>query len=232
MNKLPSGEVAERARIGDTDHPDYVSSECLLYFVRRMKADDDCILQGLFLVLRRRVLQAVPMPARGEADRIFDLEVRERVLDTFQELLCSDRCAYNDRLDFYEVRFNSALAKLQMTVRRAVYREQKRFAPLQVEDSEGNPPPGAGAWLETFCSAPDDEEDRLRYRSRQFAAISQLPPNEKRVIDLLLEGYLIESQDASVKTITKILGCSEKTVRNRRDRAIETLRAAMEEEDT
>ena len=232
LSLLSPDELLERAQVSDTDQPDYVPSECLLFFVRRPLEMDVNTLKDLFIILRNRVLRSVPMPSRGDAERIFDVEVRDRVLDAFQELLCRDRKEYDDRLDYYEVNFNDALLKVRMTARRAVSRERKRFSDLPVEDTDGNPPPGAETWLGTVCSDLDDEEERLRYRSRLYAAISQLPPDEKRVIDLLLEGYLIESQDASVKTITKILGCSEKTVRNRRDRAIETLRAAMEEEDT
>jgi len=70
------------------------------------------------------------------------------------------------------------------------------------------------------------------YRSRVHAAIRTLPSNERQVIELLLQGYRIDSEDESVITIAKILSCSEKTVRNRRDRAVATvLRMLKEEED-
>jgi hypothetical protein len=38
---------------------------------------------------------------------------------------------------------------------------------------------------------------------------------------------LIESKDPTVMTITKVIGCAEKTIRNRRDKAFAALRAAL-----
>ena len=48
---------------------------------------------------------------------------------------------------------------------------------------------------------------------------------------MLLQELPIDSKDKEVKTIVKVLGCSEKTVRNRRDRAFVKLRDALKEEE-
>jgi hypothetical protein len=47
---------------------------------------------------------------------------------------------------------------------------------------------------------------------------------------MLLQGFQIESDDPELTTIVKVLGCVEKTVRNRRDKALMTLQAALAEE--
>ena len=41
---------------------------------------------------------------------------------------------------------------------------------------------------------------------------------------------IAESDDPEVTTIVKVLGCVEKTVRNRRDKALKALQAALAEE--
>ena len=70
------------------------------------------------------------------------------------------------------------------------------------------------------------------FRSKLLVAISLLPPDQRRVVELLLQEYPIDSKEAGADTIVKILGCTEKTVRNRRDRAFAKLREALKEGDT
>ena len=50
------------------------------------------------------------------------------------------------------------------------------------------------------------------------------------MMELLLLGIPIESKEPGVQTIVHILGCTEKTVRNRRNRAYVALRNNLEEE--
>ena len=79
----------------------------------------------------------------------------------------------------------------------------------------------------------EGENVGLPFRSKLHVAISSLPPEERQVIELILKGLpdpLIQTK-MSV-TIAKVVGCSEKTVRNRRDRAFEKLRDALKEEET
>ena len=45
-----------------------------------------------------------------------------------------------------------------------------------------------------------------------------------------LEGFQIDSKDKNAMTIARILKCNERTVRNRRDRAFETLKPILEAE--
>ena len=129
--QLPASELVRRARIEQAEDPDYVPSECVLFFVRRPSiGDDETVFHDLFVVLRQRVLRAVPVPGRRLAgankfaEKATDLEVREAVLQKLQELLCGDRGEYDERLDFFECRFNQALAFLRSTARRSVRREE------------------------------------------------------------------------------------------------------------
>ena len=115
-------------------------SECVLYFVRRLSLDhDQNLAHDLFIALRARVLGAVPVRRRrivGSdqlAENAFDLNVQEAVLQKFQELLCGDRGEYDERLDFFECRFNMALALLRSTARRDVCRKESRYRPLSLD---------------------------------------------------------------------------------------------------
>lgn len=65
-----------------------------------------------------------------------------------------------------------------------------------------------------------EKKERELYRSRLQVAISSLPPDERRVIDLILEGL-------THRSIAEALNCVEQTVRNRRDRAVQRLRLEL-----
>lgn len=235
---LPPQELAGRAGIEDGNDPRYLPSECLVYFVRRLNvASGDASLNALFMALRQRLLRAVPVPTRRlpgsttkQAENSRDLDVRDAVLDRFQELLCADRRQYDDRLDFYECRFNRALSLLRATARRDT--EQEGHEPLDSESEPNVPSPTVEAALARLRSVPDPSEDDFLFRSKLQVAISTLLPDERRVVELLLQEFPIGSTDRGVVTIASILGCDERTVRNRRDRAFARLRVILAEEGT
>jgi DNA-directed RNA polymerase specialized sigma24 family protein len=238
LSGLPAREVVERFRVVDVTDAVYVPSECVLHFVRNPSVyNNDDALRDLFVILRQRVLRAVPVLARRVAgskkltEKAVDLEIQEVVLQKFQELLCGDRGEYDERLDFYECRFNFALARLRATARRDVRREDSHYQSTTYEDDTNEPLKEVELALAALKNPVDDEKVDFLYRSKLHAAISSLPPDERRVIELLLEELPIDSQDKEVLTIVKVVGCSEKTVRNRRDRAFEKLRDALKEEE-
>jgi RNA polymerase sigma factor (sigma-70 family) len=238
LSRLPVKEVVERSRIEDPKDPDFVPSECVLHYVRRLSpGNDEDALRDLFVILRQRVLQAVPVSARRVVgskklgEKAVDLEIQEAVLHKFQELLCGDRGAYDERLDCYECRFNFALARLRATARRDVRKDESRYTPLVDEGDTNELTKEVERVLAAIKNPNDGQNVDFLYRSKLHVAISSLPPDERRVIELILKELPIDSKDRKVLTIAKVLGCSEKTVRNRRDRAFEKLRDALKEED-
>jgi hypothetical protein len=62
------------------------------------------------------------------------IEIRDAVLFRFQELLCQDRAGYDDRLDYFEIRFDGAIANLRRTARRKTWKEENRSQPLSYDD--------------------------------------------------------------------------------------------------
>jgi DNA-directed RNA polymerase specialized sigma24 family protein len=223
-------------RIEAEDSADSVPSECLLYFVRRPPfAADQAVLRVLFTAIRQRVLKAVPVPTRHiagkKAENAINLDIRDAVLAKFQEMLCKDRQEYVERLDFFECRFNSGVDRLRSTARRDICKDAAHLTPL-VHDNESNEPhPEVERALSCITDSFDGPETDFLYRSKIHAAISSLPLDQRRVVELFLKEIPIDPQGTDTMTMVKILGCCEKTVRNRLKRAFARLAELLKEED-
>ena len=238
LSQLTAADAVHRSRIEDTDDPDYVPSECLLHFVRQASfANDQNAFRELFMILNKRVHRAVPVFARRvtgldkPAVKASDLEIQELVVSAFHKMLCADRVAYNERLDYFEIRFNSAIVRLRATARRTVQRVESRQEPMAYKGETNITSGEIELQLAKLKTPAAVENVDFLYRSKLQAAISSLPADERRVIELLQNDMLIDSIDDTVDTIVKALGCSEKTVRNRRDRAYARLYDALHQED-
>lgn len=236
---LPRSRLSERCKALDPADPAYLPSECLLHLVRSCRADNsDGHFEALYRTLRHRVLARTPIAAvgRGPDGEVLVSQARmntaEAVMDRFQELLMLDRTAYEDRLDYFEVNFDDAIAALRLTARKKAWKEENRSVPMTYDDetSELNAEIEATAAAHTPLS--ESKLDDRGYRLRLDAAIDALPEHQRRVVELLRQGFPIDSQEAGVQTIVGTLGCAEKTVRNRRDKAYEAIRKALEEEES
>ncbi|MCE9567301.1 MAG: hypothetical protein K8U57_35310 [Planctomycetes bacterium] len=166
------------------------------------------------------------------AEKSGEQEIQEAVLQKFQEMLCGDRKGkYDDRLDCFECRFNFSLARLRLTARKKVWRDEFRFKQMDSTDDVGGPPTEIESALAKMRNALNGESVDFLYRTKLHAAINSLPPDQRRVIELIFQEVPIDSQKEGVITIANLVGCGEKTVRNRRNRAFETLRDALKEEE-
>ena len=232
LSGLPWGDLVERARVTNRSDPLYVPSECLLHIFRNAGRQQTLSpeLERMFLILRRRVLSALPAVlqyAPGDkqpSESASAAEIQEAVLFRFQQLLCEDRINYNEDLDFFEVRFDQAVARLRLSARRKVKRHEDRSEPLFSKEEPADLTVEVESALVRLQQDPVENLEAADYRRRLFVAIDTLPEKERRVIELLLQDIPIESQDPNAITIARIVGCSEKTVRNRRDRAFNMLR--------
>ncbi len=238
LESLSLEQLVQRAKVRAKTDPLYLPSECLLHFIRRSKRDNsDRIFESLFRILLARVESAATL--RGEILRLpngkiaittFGTKVRDHVVDRFLARLVSDRDGYDERLDYFEVNFSHAIASLRATAKSNAADEGKRSQPLSDHDDEevsAEVEKAAGSFDPFDASKIDDGN----YRFRLFAAIKKLPDKERHVVALLFKEYPIESNDPDKPSICKILGCVEKTVRNRRDRAFEKLKTALSEEE-
>lgn len=237
--QLSRAELGERCKINDPGDPDYLPPECLLHLIRTCHSDNsDRFFETTFRALRQRLLARLPNPdIAGQVDGKAlasrrNLKIREYVMDRFMSMLMNDRAGYDDRLDYFEVNFDGALATLKLDGRKKAFREEKRSEPMTYDDETTE----LNAEIEEAAAAQnplsDSKLDDPAYRSRLYAAIDSLPDDQRRVIDLLLRGFQIDSKEPGVQTIAQIIGCVEQTVRNRRNRACVAIRKTLGEGQT
>jgi hypothetical protein len=231
---LSRDALIARAEIRTRSHADYVPSECLVYFIRASRRDNnEAWFERLYKILIERVLRSLPrsQSSDGKSESLTNGLVRDKVFGRFVELLSEDRTAHVGKLDYFEVRFDGALASLRRDAQEKAWREENRSQPLEYDEESGELSPeveaAAGAHDPFAVSNFDDPS----YRSSLEAAINALPPEQSRIIYMLRQGFPIDSKEPEVMTIAKALGRSEKTVRTYRDKAFAALRMAMIEGD-
>ena len=232
---LSRDQLLERAEIRNRRAAGWVPSECLLHLLRASRSENsEAFFERLFSVLSARVKAALPRmttgnETHGRIERTAE-RIHELAFDKFQDLLCGDRQAYDERLDFFEARFDLGFANLRRDAREKAYEEENRGASLDYDWDTGEPSPEverARGAFDPFDPALINEED---YRSRLRAAIGGLPQEQIRIVEMISKGIPIDSIDKSAVSISKLLGRSEKTIRTHRDKAYDAIRAAMQDE--
>jgi DNA-directed RNA polymerase specialized sigma24 family protein len=211
--------------------PDYVPSEALVYFLRRAWAEDKKKeFEQIFNLLMKRVGAALNASI-NDSRMAGAQEIREEIFGRFAERIAKDCVAKSTWLDFYEICFEKAFLSFQITALRQIGPTTVETVPLtsnEENDAELTP--------EIECAAADfldgnlSKFDEPGFRSALMAAIDCLPSDQKQVVGLLLQGFPIDSKDSDVMTIARILQCDERTVRNRRNRALSTLKTTLQEE--
>jgi hypothetical protein len=223
---LPDQEIVARCALGrDDEH--YVPSECLLHLLRRgFRANNTPLVGPLFKTLLARLRRAIPL--RKEKETMVRVQAYEQVQDKLVTLLSEDAGNYQERLDFFEVQFKNGLATLFHDAKKQAHREDKKHVALGNEETGEIDPEvekAAGAFDPFDPASLEDEY----YRSLLDAAMEKLPQAQKRIIEMIRTNMLIESQDPEVVTISKVLGVTEKTVRNRRDKAVASIKQMIDQ---
>lgn len=231
---LPRDELIAKAVVTKRSDPAYVPSECLVYFIRASRRDNnEAWFERLYRILIERVLRSLPRSesSDGKTESLTRGVVRDKVFSRFVELLSTDRATYVDKLDYFEVRFDGALASLRRDAQEKAWRDENRSQPLEYDEESGELSPEVEAAAGAHDPFAASDFDDPAYRSRLDAAIEALPIEQSRIIHMLRQGFPIDSKEPDVMTIAKALGRSEKTVRTYRDKAFATLRAAMTDGD-
>jgi hypothetical protein len=227
---LSRDELTARAAIRKRADPRYIPSECLVYFIRASRRDNnEGWFERLYRILIDRVLRSLPRAESrdGKTESLTRGVVRDKVFSRFVELLSADRAAYVDKLDFFEVRFDGAVASLRRDAQDQAWRDENRSQPLEYDEDSGELSPEVEAAAGTHDPFAVSDLHDSSYRSRFDAAIEALPPEQSRIVHMLRQGFPIDSKEPDVMTIAKALRRSEKTVRTYRDKAFAALRAAM-----
>ncbi|MHC2708557.1 hypothetical protein ACVIWV_007851 [Bradyrhizobium diazoefficiens] len=231
---LPRDDLVARASITKRSEKAYIPSECLIYFIRASRRDNNEIwFERLYRLLTERVLRSLPKAESrdGKTEALTRGIVRDKVFGRFVELLSADRTDYLDKLDYFEVRFDGALASLRRDAQEQAWRDENRSQSLEYDEESGERSKEVEMAAGTHDPLAASNFDDLAYRLRLEAAIDALPPEQSRIIHMLREGYPIDPKDKEVMSIPKALGRSEKTVRTYRDKAFAAIRAAMAEGD-
>lgn len=231
---LPRDALIARAAITKRSDPGYVPSECLVYFIRASRHDNnETWFERLYRILTERVLRSLPSAesSGGETESLTRGIIRDKVFGRFVELLSEDRAGYVDKVDYFEVRFDGALASLRRDAQEQAWRDENRSQSLEFDEESGELSPEVEAAAGVYDPFATSDFDDPAYRLRLDAAIEALPTEQSRIIHMLRQGFPIDSKEPDVMTIAKALGRSEKTIRTYRDKAFAALRAAMADRD-
>lgn len=228
----PFDELLNRASTRDRRHSEYVPSEVLVYYLRQTKSDNsDGRFIQLYDILRDRVEAACPRANRHMGEKVHEdarlSEIRDATVDHVTELMFTDRQDYDEQLDIYEVVFDKAVRAAHITKLRKVSRREN--ASEDIEDEVTSEVRAVvEAALDRYKKVGLTAEEDLDYRIHLRDAINALPTDEREVIDLILADIPIETNKDGEPSMTELLGCVEKTVRNRRERAFKKIRQALE----
>jgi hypothetical protein len=235
LETLDAVELQERTNRlvnSATEASPIIPPEALVHFARKSwKENDAGALELLIKALFRRVQASVA--ATIPNSRIADANgIRDEVVSRFMNRFARDCREGGMWLDYYEVQFEGAFAAFRTTVLRQIGPSTIKTASLMGDgersDENEIAPEVEKAAAEFFVDAPSLFDDPA-FRSALAPAINNLPPDQKAVIGLLLQGIPIDSKDPKITTIARVLKCDERTVRNRRDRAFKSLRKTLEE---
>lgn len=183
--------------------------------------------ERLYAILAERVLRSLSGYGKTELRSL----VREKAFGRFVELLSADRNAYSEKLDYFEVRFDGALANLRRDAWAQVRPDEKESTSLEFNEKTGELSTEVERAARSFDLFSRPESDAADYRSRLDAAIETLAPEQRRIIEMIRQGIPIDSKEPGAVTIAKTLGRSEKTIRTHRDKAYAAIRVMLKRGD-
>ena len=223
---LSHNELERRVALWPSSAPGFVSPEALMYFVRNSAAGPHR--DNLTGQLLRRVRHRLPptTDAGGQTESLTRMNIREDVFDRVIDLLLSDRAEYDERLDYYEVNFDHAVAKARSDASTRHWSHENRSETLGSDEEEVSE--RVEAAVGHYNPFDADELDKKAYRLLLDDAIDSLPELQQRIVEMLRQEIPIESKDSSVNSISKVLDKTEKTIRTHRDKAFATLRKYLE----
>ncbi|HDY7423096.1 sigma-70 family RNA polymerase sigma factor [Vibrio sp. SM6] len=227
--QLPEETLVERSLINDKTSVQFVPIECLVHIVRNVRGRaSKKSYERLYKILMGRVLKLIPKRAtRGDLDSVTNTEVKSQILGQFAELIANDCLEYNDKLDFYEVRFLSAFSTLKTDAIRKVTKGFTKQESMEVEESGGIIKPEVEYAVDGYNPFDVHISSVSDYQIYLDSAIDTLPDLQKRIMQLMKLGMPIDSKDPNTESISATLGKSEKTIRTHRNKAFAALKKKL-----
>lgn len=210
-SNLDPPTLIHRTHERDHNHPDHLSAEALVYFIRQADRDGDGKTRE---VLFRELLERCTPFFRGKF-RGFGVERREDLQGEVLKKVVEDILAPDDRGDFMQVRFWKYLENKVI--------DAIRVATRQSEDAVS---------LDESNSGKDESEGLTRHETigderlspEAFATIQQglskLPPKLRKVfllrhyVGMKIGGDSADEDDPEEPTIARHFGCTGRTIRN------------------
>jgi hypothetical protein len=229
LEQLSRDELLRRCRIADESDSDYVRTECVLHFVRAShRENSQARFAALYRILLERATRRLPRSGNELHVSSSRAEINDLVLHRLNVLIAADRDAYSEQLDFFEIRFDSAITKLRTDALRKAGRQQKRDASLHDEET-GELSVEVVKAIGNYSPFETEKIEDRDYRLRLDGAIDTLSPLQQRIVQMLRKEVPIDStSDPHAVTISKTLGKVEKTIRLNRDKAYIVLRRILE----
>jgi hypothetical protein len=226
---LSRDDLAARCAIQDRDDKDYVPSECLVTLVREHRSRPlDACSEVIFRALLERVLRGLPQTETCNGEDLTQGNVRDEARFRFLKMLGEDRqVEYVEALDYFEVRFQDALASLRVNAQRYVYRRENPLDPVEIDPETGELSEKVEKAAGMFDPFDSKEIGNFDYRSQLDAAIDDLPGIQKAIIEMIRQGIPIESKETGKVNISNVLGKTPKTIAAHRYKAYAKLRTKM-----
>lgn len=195
---------------------DYLLDETLVYLFREARrSGDENLFNQLYAELNRRIWKLF-LKFRSRFHDQSDFEDFGQKTETaiLRKLLDAD----SDRADFAQVQFGSFViseAKSSWKQNLSMINKDKEFLDAPREDADETD----ANELENLADGDLSDEEKMIIRE----GLSKLSPDQQMVAVMLLDGFQIESVDENELTISKHLGVSSRTIRNR----IKEMRSAL-----
>lgn len=227
---LPRASIVGRLMSRSAVSPDYLPSEVLVHLMRETRSDNDqSFFTSLYRELVRRIACGLPQPhthtVDGKAATDVRLErVRDAVMKRFEDSIVEDRYRPGTDLDIFECRFDYTIEKMREKAWRHHYREASRQHPKTVEMLEISIDSGE----REFAGLRDKFFADPTSRILLYAEIDSLPDPDRRILQMLVQDFPIESKKLGEISITGTIGCDCKTVWNRRKAFVDRMRAKLD----
>ena len=222
------GTLSKRVQIGDPGSPDHLQSECLVHLIRDAgRRGDSATMNALLPGLLRRCEASLlaSVPSNLPSDTV------ETILSEFAELFVEDASGGNlDELDYYEIRFNSALSALRIDFLRKQTKQLRREVALPEADAEDETNEDALARLAGAFHSPNQEQ--VLSNERLLDLLEILTQEERKAVILChIMGFEEESKDPNKITAATLCGCSGRTIRNRLKRVAKKIIDFLKEDE-
>ena len=199
-----SAMLAGNKRRGEAD---YLLDETLVYLFREARAaGDDELFNRLYIELNRRVWKLfLKFRATFKSQADFEEFGQKTETAILRKLLDTA----SDKADFAQAQFGSfviAEAKSVWKQNLAAIKRDQEFIETPREDDET----GADE-LENLAGSDFSDERKMIIRE----GLRKLSPEQQTIAAMLLDGFQIESKDENELTISRHLGVSSRTIRNR-----------------